>query len=51
MANMRRKRTRYTFSMAGCRVSFTDQDKTGHAVKIEAESLYEAVALAAKTRS
>ena len=29
-----------------CRVSFTDSDKTGHTVEVEAESLYEAVALA-----
>jgi hypothetical protein len=27
-------------------VSFTDSDKTEHAVEVEAESLYEAVALA-----
>src|ERR1700733_6781048 len=32
--------------MARCRVSFTDSDKTEHAVEVEAESLYEAVALA-----
>ena len=32
--------------MARCRVSFTDCDKTEHAVEVEAESLYEAVALA-----
>ena len=32
--------------MARCRVSFTDADKTEHAVEVEAESLYEAVALA-----
>ena len=33
-------------TMARCRVSFTDGDKTEHAVEVEAESLYEAVALA-----
>lgn len=32
--------------MARCRVSFADSDKTEHAVEVEAESLYEAVALA-----
>jgi hypothetical protein len=32
--------------MARCRVSFTDSDKTEHAAELEAESLYEAVALA-----
>jgi hypothetical protein len=32
--------------MARCRVSFTDQDKTEHSVEVEAESLYEAVAVA-----
>ena len=32
--------------MARCRVSFTDSEKTEHAVEVEAESLYEAVALA-----
>jgi hypothetical protein len=32
--------------MARCRVSFTDSDKTEHAAEVEAESLYEAVALA-----
>jgi hypothetical protein len=32
--------------MARCRVSSTDSDKTEHAVEVEAESLYEAVALA-----
>jgi hypothetical protein len=32
--------------MARCRVSFVDSDKTEHAVEVEAESLYEAVALA-----
>jgi hypothetical protein len=32
--------------MARCRVSFTDSDKIEHAVEVEAESLYEAVALA-----
>ena len=32
--------------MARCRVSFTDVDKTEHATEVEAESLYEAVALA-----
>lgn len=36
---------RYNLSMARCRVSFTDSDKTEHAVEVEAESLYEAVAL------
>ena len=30
--------------MARCRVSFTDSEKTEHAVQVEAESLYEAVA-------
>ena len=33
-------------AMARCRVSFTDSEKTEHAVEVEAESLYEAVALA-----
>jgi hypothetical protein len=33
-------------TMARCRVSFTDSYKTEHAVEVEAESLYEAVALA-----
>ena len=33
--------------MARCRVSFTDSEKTEHAVEVEAESFYEAVALAA----
>ena len=32
--------------MARCRVSFTDSEKTEHAVEVEADSLYEAVALA-----
>ena len=32
--------------MARCLVSFTDADKTEHAAEVEAESLYEAVALA-----
>ena len=32
--------------MARCRVSFTDQDKTEHSAEVDAESLYEAVALA-----
>jgi len=32
--------------VARCGVSFTDQEKTEHAVEVEAESLYEAVALA-----
>lgn len=32
--------------MARCRVSFTDHEKTEHAVEVEADSLYEAVALA-----
>jgi len=32
--------------MARCRVSFTDSDKTDHAAEVDAESLYEAVALA-----
>ena len=32
--------------MARCHVSFTDSDKTEHAVEVEAESLYEAVAQA-----
>ena len=32
--------------MARCRVSFTDSDKTEHSAEVEAESLYEAVALA-----
>ena len=34
-------------AMARCRVSFTDSEKTEHAAEVEAESLYEAVALAA----
>ena len=33
-------------TMARCRVSFADSDKTEHAVEVDAESLYEAVALA-----
>ena len=33
-------------TMARCRVSFTDSDNTEHAAVVEAESLYEAVALA-----
>ncbi len=37
---------RYNSGVARCRVSFTDSDKTEHAVEVEAESLYEAVALA-----
>ncbi len=32
--------------MARCRVSFTDGEKTEHSVEVEADSLYEAVALA-----
>ena len=32
--------------MARCRVSFSDSDKTEHSVEVEADSLYEAVALA-----
>jgi hypothetical protein len=32
--------------MARCRVSFTDSEQTEYAVEVEAESLYEAVALA-----
>jgi hypothetical protein len=32
--------------MARCRVSFTDSDQTEHVVEVDAESLYEAVALA-----
>jgi hypothetical protein len=32
--------------MARCRVSFVDSEKTEHAAEVEAESLYEAVALA-----
>ena len=32
--------------MARCRVSFADAEKTEHSVEVEAESLYEAVALA-----
>lgn len=32
--------------MARCRVSFLDSDKTEHAVEVDAESLYEAVAQA-----
>lgn len=33
-------------AMARCRVSFTDTEKTNHSVEVEADSLYEAVALA-----
>jgi hypothetical protein len=32
--------------MARCRVSFSDSDRIGHAVEVDADSLYEAVALA-----
>jgi len=32
--------------MARCRVSFTDSEKLEHSAEVEAESLYEAVALA-----
>jgi hypothetical protein len=38
--------TRYNSLVARCRVSFTDSDKAEHAVEVEAESLYEAVAQA-----
>jgi hypothetical protein len=45
IANKRRK-SRYTLSMGACRVSFTDSEGIQHAVEVEADSLYEAVALA-----
>jgi hypothetical protein len=38
--------TAYTFLVARCRVSFTDSEKLEHSAEVEAESLYEAVALA-----
>jgi hypothetical protein len=38
--------TRYNAGMARCRVSFTDSDHLQHSVEVDAESLYEAVALA-----
>jgi hypothetical protein len=37
---------RYNFLVARCRVSFTDSEKLEHSAEVEAESLYEAVALA-----
>lgn len=32
--------------MGVCRVAFTDSEEIGHSVELEADSLYEAVALA-----
>lgn len=45
LANAKRN-SRYNSEMARCRVSFTDQNGIPHAVEVQADSLYEAVAMA-----
>ncbi len=40
------EQTRYNLGMARCRVTFTDSEMVDHSAEVEAESLYEAVALA-----
>jgi len=43
---MKKRRARYTVPMASCPVSFTDSERLEHSVEVDADSLYEAVALA-----